>query len=137
MRIFSMTTYKLADKPTQADHKRIGAHKPPFRLVAIKTGEFRQPRAGEWYLSGAIPEAYRAFTNFTREFHIVEIVADKAPHIKSGVDKQIRLMVNKLYYSLLDYHKGTNTTRPFEITHGRDEILLQEVKEFLTETKDI
>jgi len=28
-------------------------------LSFVKTGEFRVPLPGEWYLSGAIPEAYR------------------------------------------------------------------------------
>ena len=31
----------------------------------IATGEFRPPKAGEWYLSGAIIEAYKARADFT------------------------------------------------------------------------
>jgi hypothetical protein len=31
---------------------------PPRRFV--ETGEQQQPKQGEWYLSGAIPEAYQA-----------------------------------------------------------------------------
>lgn len=34
------------------------------------TGEFRFPRAGEWFLSGAIVEAYYARTTITTEYHI-------------------------------------------------------------------
>jgi len=29
------------------------------RVGAVRTGEKRPPKAGEWYISGAIPEAYR------------------------------------------------------------------------------
>lgn len=36
----------------------IAGYPSPRRFRA--TGEFRAPRAGEWYLSGAIVEAYRA-----------------------------------------------------------------------------
>lgn len=38
------------------------------------TGEKRPPRAGEWYLSGAVVEAYRALSNQTTTFHIARIV---------------------------------------------------------------
>lgn len=41
-------------------------HKQRF----IKTGEKRKPLKGEWYLSGAIPEAYKAPNNLTQE-HII------------------------------------------------------------------
>jgi hypothetical protein len=40
---------------------------------AVKTGEFRPPKAGEWYLSGAIPEAYRAPNNLSTSFYIVRL----------------------------------------------------------------
>lgn len=35
----------------------------PFQYRAVLTGEKRVPRAGEWYLSGAIPAAYRMPTD--------------------------------------------------------------------------
>jgi protocatechuate 3,4-dioxygenase beta subunit len=38
------------------------------------TGEFRSPKKGEWYLSGAIPECYQAPHDLTNPFHIVKIV---------------------------------------------------------------
>lgn len=41
-----------------------------FKLV----GEKRAPRKGEYYVSGAIPEVYRANANLTQEFYIVKEV---------------------------------------------------------------
>lgn len=43
-------------------------------IKAIRTGEFREPKAGEWYLSGAIPEAYRAPNDLTSKYHILKLV---------------------------------------------------------------
>jgi hypothetical protein len=40
----------------------------------VRTGEFREPRAGEWYLSGAIPEAWRAPNALSTKFHILQQV---------------------------------------------------------------
>lgn len=36
-----------------------------------KTGEFRTPKKGEWYLSGANPHAYMAANNFISEYNIL------------------------------------------------------------------
>lgn len=51
----------------------------PFRpgsigLVAISIREFRSPKRGEWFLSGAIPEAWRAPNNLTTPYQILELV---------------------------------------------------------------
>lgn len=43
---------------------------------AITTGEFREPQKGEWYLSGAIAEAYQAPNNLSEKYHIVKLVQD-------------------------------------------------------------
>jgi hypothetical protein len=43
-------------------------------IFGVPTGEFRPPRAGEWYISGAIPLAYRAAGNFSIKFHIAKLV---------------------------------------------------------------
>lgn len=43
-------------------------------LRAQPTGEFREPRTGEWFISGAIPEAYRASTTLCTKYHIARIV---------------------------------------------------------------
>lgn len=41
------------------------------------TGEFRSPKKGEWYLSGAIPECYLAPNDLSMSFYIVKIVEVK------------------------------------------------------------
>lgn len=45
--------------------------------MAVWTGEKRPPRKGEWYLSGAIVEAYRAPNDLTTPFHIARVVTVK------------------------------------------------------------
>jgi hypothetical protein len=45
--------------------------------MAKRTGEFREPKAGEWYLSGAIVTAYRAPNDLTQKFHIATVVKIK------------------------------------------------------------
>ena len=40
---------------------------------AVATGEFRQPIPGEYYLSGAIPMAYRCLGKLNGEYHIAVI----------------------------------------------------------------
>jgi hypothetical protein len=38
------------------------------------TGEFRPPKKGEWYLSGAIKECYLAPNDLLSPFNIIELV---------------------------------------------------------------
>lgn len=41
---------------------------------AVTTGEFRPPRKGEWYISGAIPEAYDAKADLSCSYWIARLV---------------------------------------------------------------
>ncbi len=43
----------------------------------VTTGEFRAPKKGEWFVSGAIPEAYRALRDMEQEYHIAVPVSMK------------------------------------------------------------
>lgn len=43
-------------------------------LRAVMTGEFRAPKKGEWYISGAIPEAYLAPNDLASEYHIARVI---------------------------------------------------------------
>ena len=45
-----------------------------FKVMAVWTGEKRNPIAGEWFLSGSIIEAYRAKLDMGDEFHIAKLV---------------------------------------------------------------
>jgi hypothetical protein len=67
-RVARVGRYPLADRPPTGS-KRL--------LRARWTGEFRAPRAGEWYLSGAIVEAYQAPNDLTSMFHIAELIPGK------------------------------------------------------------
>lgn len=46
----------------------------PAEVRARWTGEKRAPRAGEWYLSGAIVEAWQAPNDLSTAFHIAVLV---------------------------------------------------------------
>jgi hypothetical protein len=68
---------KLGIPPVDSRH--LGYHQvvvenENYRLGAIKIGEKRPPKAGEWYLSGAIPEAYRSKADQFPAFPIVRLV---------------------------------------------------------------
>ena len=71
--------YQLSDRPTQEEvkqHEFVSSLDSRFgdrRLMGAKTGEFRAPRAGEWFLSGAIPEGYRAGNNLSGKYHILRL----------------------------------------------------------------
>lgn len=49
-------------------------YKAVASLRARYTGEKRNPKKGEWYLSGAIIEAYQARADMSTPYHIAEIV---------------------------------------------------------------
>lgn len=55
----------------------IGPLEGRINYHARATGEFRPPRKGEWYLSGAIVEAYQARADLTTSFHIAKVVKTK------------------------------------------------------------
>jgi len=57
-----MKFYNLAENKIQQNFK------------AIKTGEYRAPKKGEWYLSGAIPEAWKAKNDLSSKYFILKIV---------------------------------------------------------------
>jgi hypothetical protein len=46
---------------------------PPKRGFVL-TGEKREPKKDEWYLSGAIPEAYQAFNDLSEKYLILRMV---------------------------------------------------------------
>ena len=67
--------FELADRP-EGSVPRAKRNPPPgVRWVAEKTGVFRTPKAGEWFLSGAIPEGYRAASdNIKTAYYILRLV---------------------------------------------------------------
>ena len=75
--------YPLADWPTDKEAQWLGfacshhTRGPTRRLMGRKTGEFRPPKRGEWFLSGAIPEGYRAFADMDGSYYLLKLVAVK------------------------------------------------------------
>ena len=77
--------YRLGNDPTRAECEALDVKWEPILrwrnpangvyISTIRTGEFRTPHKGEWYLSGATPLAYRAPNDLGTEYHIVALVA--------------------------------------------------------------
>lgn len=49
----------------------------PHNVKAIRSGERRPPKKGEYFLSGAIVTAYLAYENLTQVYHIARLVEVK------------------------------------------------------------
>lgn len=78
-----MKTYPIADRPSLAEQKALGVTLTAFlpsiglgakNIATVRTGEYRPPKKGEWYLSGAIPHAYKAPNDLSTPFHILNLV---------------------------------------------------------------
>lgn len=69
-------TFPLADIPSERETGGMSFNERYARrnIRAVKTGEFRNPKRGEWYLSGAIPEGYKAQNDLSSPFHILKLV---------------------------------------------------------------
>lgn len=79
-----MKFYERADSLTYEERKHFGIDIFSSKTVreqqdikAIRVNEFRAPRRGEWYLSGAIVHAYRAVADLNIEFPIAKLVRTK------------------------------------------------------------
>lgn len=68
--------FRLADVPTELETGGLSFNEryKSRKVQAVKTGEFRNPKRGEWYLSGAIPEGYKAPNDLSSPFHILKLV---------------------------------------------------------------
>jgi hypothetical protein len=87
-----MKFYPVADRLERADREALGLTNQETRgplpsvgqpatvtgqnrdVKAVYAGEKRPPRAGEWYLSGARPAAYRAPNDLSSAYHIARLV---------------------------------------------------------------
>lgn len=74
-------TYPIKDYPGRAETERLGCKKLTLSdmyslgsLRAVFTGEYRNPKAGEWFLSGAKIEAYLAKKDLSTPYHIARLV---------------------------------------------------------------
>lgn len=58
-----------------ADEYRFMKNFPHHKKIRARyTGEKRPPRKGEWFLSGAIVEAYYSPATLSQSYHIAELV---------------------------------------------------------------
>ena len=79
--------YPLYGQPSWQECRRLGVDSNACRLNvqaflrAEATGEFRVPKKGEWFLSGAVPEAYKAGHKhrMTTKFNIARLVLRANP----------------------------------------------------------
>lgn len=71
--------FRLADLPSQEELDALVHFKWGDNFVfGVLTGEFRPPKAGEWFLSGALPEGYRANNDLSTKYKIIKLcVVDK------------------------------------------------------------
>jgi hypothetical protein len=79
--------YPVMDSVPYEQRKGLGLSNTAYPLhslgTAVKgvsaqwTGEKRPPRKGEWYLSGAIIEAYLAPNDLSTPYHIARLVRTK------------------------------------------------------------
>lgn len=80
MRIEENKVFPLGDLLTWEERNALGVdpHKVLHKdVVAIPTGERRRPKRGEWYLSGAKAEAYRARGDFSSAYQIAKLAKIK------------------------------------------------------------
>jgi hypothetical protein len=80
-------TYQLGDRLTFQELEALGIERDSMGHLwgesrkdgryarAVRTSEFRAPKKGEWYLSGAKPLAYRAPNDLGDSFRIMALVA--------------------------------------------------------------
>lgn len=68
-----------------------------YCIMALASGEFRPPKKGEWFLSGAEIQAYRAQNDFPEgaDFHIA--------HLHRVEEEKVKIVES---YKLLDRFEG-------------------------------
>ena len=66
--------FRIQDFPTveERGYTHPFPSREQYRVQA--TGEFRPPRAGEWFISGAIAEGYRARHDMSGSYYIGKLV---------------------------------------------------------------
>ena len=76
MSLDTKTPFRCADQPTADDYKRLGVNRnvSGITIMVAWTGETRPPLKGEWYLSGAIVEGYRAHNDYASPYPIARLV---------------------------------------------------------------
>jgi hypothetical protein len=70
--------FPLGSTPNRSELEPLGLkHDGDWKgdwILAVYAGSYRKPKKGEWYLSGAIVEAYRAEADLDTEYLIAKLV---------------------------------------------------------------
>ena len=79
---------RVMDPLTESDLQALDLEKADLRQKDLKvrafpTGETRTPRKGEWYISGAIPEAYRAKSDLSSRHVMARLILVRETMITS------------------------------------------------------
>ncbi len=68
-------TWKLGNSQLEPNALYPLAFPQSLGTMAIWTGDTREPRKDEWFLSGAVIEAYQAINDMTTVYPIAKLVA--------------------------------------------------------------
>lgn len=82
------TFYPLADRLSLKEREQFGVSLDYIYAANVKakfTGEKRCPKAGEWFLSGAVVEAYKAKHDLTTIYHIARLARVQTVEIEVEV----------------------------------------------------
>ena len=84
------------------------------------TGEFRAPKAGEYYLSGAIIEAYRAKNDIATKYWIAAPVGDwyDGNEHTDGKESPVELALYNLVRAVTKEHLSGNPYRNPAVRHA-------------------
>jgi len=95
-----MKFYSLAESPTRAELETLGWEGPYFShridkdtrhtIMAVSTRQKRTPHKGEWYLSGAAVQAWRARHDLSIELYIARLV-----RVETKQHETVRIIVSK------------------------------------------
>ena len=67
--------YPLGDRLSEEEKDGFGLPSPGLEVGAMKVGQFRAIRPGEWYFSGADIAAYKAPNGTTDPYHVAYLVS--------------------------------------------------------------
>ena len=63
----------------------VGEYKGP-NVMAQSTGEFRKPKKGEYFISGAMPTSYIAYNDMSTSYNIAKLVRVKRVEVVKVVE---------------------------------------------------
>lgn len=83
-----MDFYPVRDRLSIEEHRRFDIPLEgltPSCIKVVKTGSYLCPKKGEWYLSGAIPEGYKAYNDLDTPYYICKLVKTQTAIVETIV----------------------------------------------------